>query len=80
MANEPCFLAVDMGTSGCKSAIISLSGKVLGWKFQEVPLKVLPNGGAEQDPHDWWNAFLFTAKRLIANNLVDVEMTGRPRP
>ncbi len=73
MANEPCFLAVDLGTSGCKTAIISLSGKVLGWEFQEVPLKVLPNGGAEQDPHDWWNAFLFTAKRLIAKNLVDVE-------
>ena len=74
MANEPCFLAVDLGTSGCKSALISLSGKVLGWEFQEVPLKVLPNGGAEQDPHDWWNAFLFTARRLIAKTLVDTEM------
>lgn len=73
MANEPCFLAVDLGTSGCKSALISLSGQVLGWEFQEVPLKVLPNGGAEQDPRDWWNAFLFTARRLITRNLVPVE-------
>jgi Sugar (pentulose and hexulose) kinases len=73
MANEPCFLAVDLGTSGCKSAIITLSGKVLGWEFQEVELKVLPNGGAEQDPRDWWNAFLFTSRRLIAKKLVDVE-------
>ncbi|MHC1740400.1 MAG: FGGY-family carbohydrate kinase [Anaerolineaceae bacterium] len=73
MAHEPCFLAVDLGTSGCKSALITLSGKVLGWEFQEVPLKVLPNGGAEQDPRDWWNAFLFTSRRLIAKNLVDVE-------
>jgi xylulokinase len=73
MANEPCFLAVDLGTSGCKSAIITLSGKVLGWEFQEVPLKVLPNGGAEQDPRDWWNAFLFTSRRLLAKNLVEVD-------
>jgi len=73
MANEPCFLAVDLGTSGCKSAIITLGGKVLGWEFQEVPLKVLPNGGAEQDPRDWWNAFLFTSRRLLAKNLVNVE-------
>lgn len=73
MANEPCFLAIDLGTSGCKSALISLSGQVLGWEFQEVPLKVLPNGGAEQDPRDWWNAFLFTARRLITRDLVAVE-------
>lgn len=73
MANEPCFLAVDLGTSGCKSAIITLSGKVLGWEFIEVPLKVLPNGGAEQDPRDWWNAFLLTSRKLISKNLVNVE-------
>jgi xylulokinase len=70
--HEPCFIGVDLGTSGCKTALISLSGKVLGWEFQAVPLQVLPNGGAEQDPRDWWNAFLLTAKRLIAKNLVDV--------
>ena len=73
MATEPCFLAVDLGTSGCKSAIITLGGKVLGWEFMEVPLKVLPNGGAEQDPRDWWNAFLLTSRRLLAKNLVEVE-------
>ena len=73
MENEPCFLAVDLGTSGCKSALITLSGKVLGWEFDEVPLKVLSNGGAEQDPRDWWNAFLLTSRRLIAKNLVEVD-------
>jgi xylulokinase len=73
MANEPCFLAVDLGTSGCKTAIVSLSGRVLGWEFQEVPLKVLPNGGAEQDPRDWWNAFLFTSRRLLSKGLVEAD-------
>jgi xylulokinase len=73
MANEPCFLAVDLGTSGCKTAIITQSGRILGWEFQEVPLQVLPNGGAEQDPRDWWNAFLFTSRRLLAKGLTDVD-------
>jgi xylulokinase len=57
MASEPCILAVDLGTSGCKTAIITAAGKVLGWEFKEVPMQILPNGGAEQDPRDWWNAF-----------------------
>lgn len=34
---------------------------------------MLPNGGAEQDPRDWWNAFLLTSRRLLSKNLVDVE-------
>lgn len=65
-------MAVDLGTSGCKTAVVNVSGRVLGWEFEEVPLKVLPNGGAEQDPRDWWNAFLLTSRRLLARNLVDV--------
>jgi xylulokinase len=71
MSTEPCFLAVDLGTSGCKTAIITLSGRVLGWEFMEVPLHILPNGGAEQDPRDWWNAFLLTSRKLIGKKLVD---------
>jgi xylulokinase len=73
MSHEPCFLAVDLGTSGCKTAIITLSGRVLGWEFMEVPMHILPNGGAEQDPRDWWNAFLLTSRKLINKKLVEVE-------
>lgn len=69
-AREAYVLAVDLGTSGCKSALVSLSGKVAGWEFQAVPLRVLPNGGAEQAPQDWWDAFVATAGRLIARGLV----------
>ena len=51
---EPYILAVDLGTSGCKTALVSVTGVFAGWEFQEVPLHVLPGGGAEQDPEDWW--------------------------
>jgi xylulokinase len=70
---EPFILAVDLGTSALKSALISISGKLVGWEVQEIPLHVLPDGGAEQNPLDWWEAFLSTAKRLIQKELVPVE-------
>ena len=64
--SEPCVLAVDLGTSGCKTALVSLKGKVLAWAFEPVSLHVLPHGGAEQDPADWWAAFLSTARKVLA--------------
>lgn len=70
---EPYILAVDLGTSGCKTALVSVTGVFAGWEFQEVPLHVLPGGGAEQDPEDWWNAFLTTAGKLVHKKLVPVE-------
>jgi xylulokinase len=73
MASEPYILAVDLGTSGCKTALISTSGKVAGWEFKEVPLYVLSMGGAEQNPQDWWDAFVLTTRKLIAKGLVPVE-------
>lgn len=73
MEKTSYILAVDLGTSGCKSALISITGQVVGWEFQEVPLQVLPNGGAEQNPQDWWTAFLATSKRLIEKSLAPVE-------
>ena len=73
MEKEACILAVDLGTSALKTALISMSGKVLGWEVQDIPLYVLPDGGAEQDPKDWWEAFLATSKRLLHKELVPVE-------
>lgn len=73
MEKEPHILAIDLGTSALKTALISVSGKVVGWEVQDIPLNVLPDGGAEQNPLDWWEAFLATTKRLIQKELVPVE-------
>ena len=73
MEKEPYILAIDLGTSGLKTALISITGKVMGWEAQEFPLIVLPDGGAEQKPQDWWQAFITTARRLIQKELVPVE-------
>ena len=52
----PQILAIDLGTSGVKAALVAADGTVTGWAERPVPLRVLPGGGAEQDPLAWWDA------------------------
>jgi xylulokinase len=53
---QPQILAIDLGTSGMKAALVAADGTVTGWAERAVPLAVLPGGGAEQDPTAWWLA------------------------
>ncbi len=76
--NDPIYrkeyiLAIDHGTSGVKSAIVSTRGKVMDFAFEETPIRFLPDGGAEQNPDDWWGALMRTSKKLIANRSVAPE-------
>ena len=66
-------LSVDLGTSGMKVALITAHGQVLGWESQPIGLCLTPDGGAEQSPEEWWQAFLAAAQRLIARNLAPRE-------
>ncbi|MDD2765542.1 MAG: FGGY-family carbohydrate kinase [Opitutaceae bacterium] len=70
MSSETVVLAVDLGTSGVKAALVTVQGRVLGWKFEPVNLLITPDGGAEQSPEEWWQAFLSASRRLLAQNLV----------
>lgn len=62
---EKLILAVDLGTSSMKVALITVGGKVLGWETEPLRLLVTPDGGAEQSPDEWWSAFLAAAGRLL---------------
>ncbi len=59
----PLVLAVDLGTSGCKCALVSLDGTVAAWAFEPVALHI-DGVAAEQDPREWWNAFLAASSAL----------------
>jgi xylulokinase len=58
-------LAVDLGTSGCKSALVAEDGIVHSWAFRPVPLHMVDQLGAEQDPNDWWNALIGSARQAL---------------
>jgi xylulokinase len=51
-----------------KVALITVSGRVLGWESEPVRLIITPDGGAEQSPAEWWGAFLSAAGRLMKRN------------
>ena len=58
-------LAIDLGTSGCKVALVSLSGEVVAWAFRPVELIVVDSINVEQRPADWWNAFIGAAREAL---------------
>jgi xylulokinase len=59
-------LAVDLGTSGAKVALVATDdGSVAGHATEPTTLRLLPGGGAEQDPDDWWRAIVAASRRLL---------------
>jgi xylulokinase len=63
-------LAIDLGTSGPKVALASADGEIIGWEFEKTDVLLLPHGGAEQNPDDWWQAVRTAAGRLLGKQLV----------
>jgi len=63
--DHPCVLSIDLGTSGSKTAIVSIYGDVIGFEFEPVPLHLTEGGAAEQNPDDWWQVIVQTTKQLV---------------
>lgn len=66
-------LAIDHGTSGIKTAIFSVCGELVDFEYEKTKTIFLPGGGAEQDPKEWWEAFIKTSTRLLNKKLVAVD-------
>ncbi len=73
MGSTKYILAIDHGTSGAKTALVSTRGEVVDWAFQEVQLFLDKDGKAEQDPAEWWTAIKSTTKKLIDKGTVPVD-------
>jgi xylulokinase len=63
-------LTIDLGTSGPKIALVSTQGEVLTVETEPIPILLLPGGGAEQSPEDWWEAIKTTTHKILAKDLV----------
>lgn len=59
-------LAIDLGTSGPKVALVSTDGDVAACEIEPTDLLLSPDGGAEQDPDDWWRAIVAASRRVLA--------------
>ena len=65
---ELLILAVDLGTSGPKVALVSPRGEVLDCRIGTTSLVIPPGGGAEQDPAEWWASIRATTRQLLDAN------------
>ncbi len=72
-STNECILAIDLGTSGPKVALVAVDGEVLASEVEETPLLLLPNGGAEQRPGDWWAAITKASRRLLTRNVAAID-------
>lgn len=64
-------LAYDVGTSGVKTCLYRVDKgtlQLLASASSGYGLRLLPNGGAEQDPNEWWSAMVSSTRRLGAEH------------
>jgi len=61
-------IAYDIGTTSVKTCLFDISGtaRLVASSGATYPLKILGNGGAEQEPSDWWTAMCASTKDVIA--------------
>ncbi len=56
-------MAIDLGSTGVKVAIVDASGLVLATAGEVLPLIFTDDGGVEQDANRWWSAIGRCARR-----------------
>ncbi len=69
-------LSFDVGTSGCKAALVNEDGCLRGTAFEPYPTYYPRSLWAEQDPEDWWRAVCITTRTLIESQRVSPQEIG----
>ncbi|MGN1195707.1 MAG: FGGY family carbohydrate kinase, partial [Acutalibacteraceae bacterium] len=66
-------LAYDIGTTGVKTCLFKIEDgiELVAAAVEGYKLYVLPDGGAEQDPNEWWSAMCSTTKKLLDESKID---------
>ncbi len=71
-ASGPCWIGLDLGTSGCRALAVDLDGHPIALAKAELPRIEAPNSRtdhrtSEQDPEDWWRAVVDVLSQLSRN-------------
>jgi len=61
----PLTLGLDIGTSTTKGLLASIDGSVHETAAATYQYRCLPDGTAEQDPNDWWQAACSVSRELV---------------
>lgn len=77
MAARRLVLALDLGTSAVKAALVDADrGTVSGSGREAYPTRTLPGGGAEQDPAAWLAAACTACEQCFASAGITARRTG----
>ena len=75
---EKYALSYDIGTTGVKTCIFELGAtiKMVAAASAGYKLYVFPDGGAEQDPEEWWQAMCDTTRKVLAGGIDANKIVG----
>lgn len=71
--DDTLILAFDLGTSGVKTVVSTPRGELIERDTEPYGVLLLPGGGAEQDPEDWWRAMVATTRRILDRGRIPPE-------
>lgn len=80
---ESLYVGIDLGTSSLKGIVVTYDGKVIAKNSQSYKIHTPEVGWSEQNPEDWYNAFLKVMTRLIEsipklkNNIKGIAISGQ---
>ena len=63
-------LAIDLGSTGVKVAVVDEAGRVRASAGEVLPLIFTADGGVEQDPNGWWEALGRCSRRSVAESVL----------
>ncbi|HWT75307.1 MAG TPA: FGGY-family carbohydrate kinase [Mobilitalea sp.] len=72
-------ITYDVGTTAIKTCLFHIDKQIrlMEYSSYAYPLQVLDNGGAEQNPGDWWHAMCITTKQVLdKSSLSPSEISG----
>lgn len=75
MTESTYLVAYDLGTTGVKTCLFRIGAKLelCTSSYAGYSLRILPNGGAEQDPEEWWDAVTKTTRDILAKSALAPE-------
>jgi xylulokinase len=82
LANE-FLVAIDAGTTGCRTVIFGLDGSIISHAYEEYPSIFPSPSWVEQDALAWWKAICSTARtamkksRIQAHNIRGISVTNQ---
>ncbi len=69
MKSSVYIIAYDVGTTAVKTCLFQIEDKInlIAHASMAYSLQLLENGGAEQNPEDWWNAMCITTRQILGD-------------